>query len=149
MRFQVLTAASMKIAVFWGIVPCSLVEIGRHFVHSHCLHHQGDDSYALMMEAVSTSQTSVNFYETTWRNISHSQPWEPEISQEESRCDLCPNIFLKNCIISVRRIGHVPNTKQKFFNQGHTRSSSWTEQSRVRGRHTALEDCCLRRWFLF
>jgi hypothetical protein len=24
---------------------------------------------ALMMEAVSTSETSVNFYETTWRNI--------------------------------------------------------------------------------
>jgi hypothetical protein len=25
---------------------------------------------ALMMEAVSTSETSVNFYQTTWRNIS-------------------------------------------------------------------------------
>jgi hypothetical protein len=26
-RFEVLTAASMKMAVFWVVVPCSLVEI--------------------------------------------------------------------------------------------------------------------------
>jgi hypothetical protein len=37
LNFQVLTAASMKMAVFWEII-------------------------ALMMEATSTSETSVNFY---------------------------------------------------------------------------------------
>jgi hypothetical protein len=26
-RFQVLTAASMKMTVFWDVVPCSLVEV--------------------------------------------------------------------------------------------------------------------------
>jgi hypothetical protein len=57
MRFQVLTAASMKMTVFWDFAPCSLVEIDRRF--------RG----ALMMEAASTSETSVNFYETTRRNI--------------------------------------------------------------------------------
>jgi hypothetical protein len=51
-RFQVLTAAHMKMTAFWDIVPCSLVE-----------------EIALMMEAVCTSETSVNFYGTTRRNI--------------------------------------------------------------------------------
>jgi hypothetical protein len=39
----------MKTTVFWDIVQFSFI--------------------ALMMEAVSTSETSVNFYETTQRNI--------------------------------------------------------------------------------
>jgi hypothetical protein len=35
-----------------------------------------------MMETVSTSETSENFYQTTWQNISSSYllPWEPEMS---------------------------------------------------------------------
>jgi hypothetical protein len=36
-RFQVLTAASMKMAVFWVVALCSLVEVYRY------LHHQGDE----------------------------------------------------------------------------------------------------------
>jgi hypothetical protein len=32
------------------------------------LHHQGDSWIALMMKAASTSETSVNFYQTTRRN---------------------------------------------------------------------------------
>jgi hypothetical protein len=56
--FWVLPAASMKVTVFWDVAPCSLVEIDRCF-----------RGIALMMEAVSTSETSVNFYQTTWRNI--------------------------------------------------------------------------------
>jgi hypothetical protein len=45
MRFQILTAASMKIRAFWAI------------------------DIALIMEAVSTSETSVYYSETTGRNI--------------------------------------------------------------------------------
>jgi hypothetical protein len=30
-EFQVLTAASMKMAVFWVVAPCSLVEVYRRF----------------------------------------------------------------------------------------------------------------------
>jgi hypothetical protein len=41
----------MKMAVFWIVAPCSLVE-----------------AITLMMEAASTSETSVNFYQTTRRN---------------------------------------------------------------------------------
>jgi hypothetical protein len=40
----------MKMAVFWVLAPCSLVE-----------------DIALMMEAARTSETLVNFYQTTRR----------------------------------------------------------------------------------
>jgi hypothetical protein len=48
-RFQVLTAASTKVTVFWDVAPCSLVEIDRGFRGVYRLHHhrsdddQGDD----------------------------------------------------------------------------------------------------------
>jgi hypothetical protein len=42
--------ASVKMAVFWVVAPCRAI--------------------ALMMEAASTSETSVNFYQTTRRNNS-------------------------------------------------------------------------------
>jgi hypothetical protein len=58
-RFEVLTAASMKISVFWDVAPCSLV-VCQRFRGACCLHRQGD---------ASTSETSVNFYQTTRRNI--------------------------------------------------------------------------------
>jgi hypothetical protein len=49
-----------------NVAPCSLVEVYRRFRGACCLHHQGDESLvALMMEAASTSETSVNFYQTT------------------------------------------------------------------------------------
>jgi hypothetical protein len=51
--FEVLTAANVKMAVFWVAVPCSLVD--------------GLAMIVLMMEAASTSQTSVNLYHTTRR----------------------------------------------------------------------------------
>jgi hypothetical protein len=50
-RFQVLTATSMKTILFWYVAPCSLVDT------------------ALMMEAVNTSEPSASFYHTTRRNI--------------------------------------------------------------------------------
>jgi hypothetical protein len=46
--FEVLTAVSTKMAVFWVVTPCSLV-------------------IALMTEAARTSETLVNFYQTTRR----------------------------------------------------------------------------------
>jgi hypothetical protein len=42
-RFQVLTASSIKMAVFWVVAPCSLVKFYRHFRGACCLHHQGDE----------------------------------------------------------------------------------------------------------
>jgi hypothetical protein len=50
MRFQVLTAASMMFRiVFWDILPCKII-VDRHS--------------SLMMEAVRTSETSVDNYFT-------------------------------------------------------------------------------------
>jgi hypothetical protein len=51
-------------AVFWDVAPCSLAEIDRRFRGAYCLHHQD-----LIMEAVSTSETLISFYETARRNI--------------------------------------------------------------------------------
>jgi hypothetical protein len=42
--------------VFWDVAPKGLVEVHRHFRGACRLHHQGDES-------------SVNFYQTTRRNI--------------------------------------------------------------------------------
>jgi hypothetical protein len=64
LRFQVLTVASMKMTVFWDVAVCNFIEVGQCFRGVYCLHHQ-----ALKMEAVSTSETSVNLYEITWHNI--------------------------------------------------------------------------------
>jgi hypothetical protein len=38
--FEVLTVVSMKMAVFWVIVPCSLVEVYQCFRGPCCLHYQ-------------------------------------------------------------------------------------------------------------
>jgi hypothetical protein len=45
--------------VSWDVAPCRLVEVYRRFRGAYCL--------ALIMEAVRTSETSVNFYQTTRR----------------------------------------------------------------------------------
>jgi hypothetical protein len=52
----------MKVAVFCFIAPCSLVEFCRRFRGTCCFHH-----ISLMMEAASTSEKSVYFYQTTRR----------------------------------------------------------------------------------
>jgi hypothetical protein len=48
-----------KISVFWVVAPCNLVEVYQRFGGSCCLHHPGDESR--------TSETLVNFYQTTRR----------------------------------------------------------------------------------
>jgi hypothetical protein len=58
---QVLMAASMMFRVFWDIAPCGHIEVDWHFRGVYCHHYQG-----ALMEAVHTSETSVNFSVTTW-----------------------------------------------------------------------------------
>jgi hypothetical protein len=41
MRFEILTVTSMKMAVFWDVAPCSLIDIDRRFRGAYCHHHQG------------------------------------------------------------------------------------------------------------
>jgi hypothetical protein len=42
-KFQVPTAASMKITVFWDDAPCSLVEMDQRFRGAYCPYYHGDD----------------------------------------------------------------------------------------------------------
>jgi hypothetical protein len=72
----------MKMVVLWDVALCSLVEVYRLFRGTCCLHHLGDSlnshlhtssivfhkAITLMMEAINTSETSVNFYQITRRN---------------------------------------------------------------------------------
>jgi hypothetical protein len=45
--FEVITNSAsytmMKMAVFWVVAPCSLVEVYQRFRRLCCLHHQGDE----------------------------------------------------------------------------------------------------------
>jgi hypothetical protein len=62
-RFQVLTAASMKMTVFWNVAPCSLAEIERRSTFQWCLLPPLIPFITLTMEA------SVNFCETTRHKV--------------------------------------------------------------------------------
>jgi hypothetical protein len=48
-EFEILTADSMQMALFWVVAPCSLAEIYQHFRGTCCPHNEGDsgirDSY--------------------------------------------------------------------------------------------------------
>jgi hypothetical protein len=56
MRFQVITAVSMKFRVFWDVAPRSHVQVYQRFRNAYYLHLQDN----LMMEAVCTSEMSVH-----------------------------------------------------------------------------------------
>jgi hypothetical protein len=59
-RENLKSPSGLEEALFWVVAPCSLVEVCRRFRCSCCLRRQSDD-------AESTSETSVNFYQTTRR----------------------------------------------------------------------------------
>jgi hypothetical protein len=58
--FEVLMAVCVKMAVFWVVALSSLIEVYQCFRGTRLL-------IALMMEAASTSETLVNFCQTTQR----------------------------------------------------------------------------------
>jgi hypothetical protein len=58
--FEVLTPVVLKSAVFWDIEPCSPLKVNRRFGGiGHCL--LPAYSSTLRMEAIYSSETSVNF----------------------------------------------------------------------------------------
>jgi hypothetical protein len=59
----------MKMAVFWVVAPCILVEVYdiSEVLAASIIRARGL-LIALMMEAASTSETSVNFYQNTRHN---------------------------------------------------------------------------------
>jgi hypothetical protein len=44
-KFQVLTATNMKMAVSWDVAPCSLIDIDRRFRGVYCRLHNDDKYY--------------------------------------------------------------------------------------------------------
>jgi hypothetical protein len=60
-KFQVFTASSMKMAVLWVVVPCSLAEVPKvpEVLPASII-------TALMMEA-RISETLADFYQNTWQ----------------------------------------------------------------------------------
>jgi hypothetical protein len=77
--YEVLMAVT-KMAVFWVVAPCSLVDVYQHFRGPCCLHHQCDE--ALMMEAARASETLVNFYQTTRRY--NPEDWHLPLTQGDT-----------------------------------------------------------------
>jgi hypothetical protein len=66
-------AASVKVAAFWDMAPCSLVEEDGRF--------RGTASIikTLMMEGVSSSETSFGVYHTTRHNVPEGCHLHPAI----------------------------------------------------------------------
>jgi hypothetical protein len=61
----------MKATAFLEGEPCSPVEVYRRFRGVHFFHNQ--DVIALVLQAINTSETSVNFYRTTRCNFSEDR----------------------------------------------------------------------------
>jgi hypothetical protein len=93
----------MKMTVFWVFALCSLVEVYRRF--------SGACFIALIMEAASTSETSVNFYQTTRRN-------NPEDShlQRGALSSLLFRFTLEYAITNVQGT-HQKYSPLKYFNR--------------------------------
>jgi hypothetical protein len=51
----------MKMAVFWVVASCNLIEVYRRFTDAFLL-------IGLMMLTARTSKMTANFYQTTWRS---------------------------------------------------------------------------------
>jgi hypothetical protein len=64
-RYQVLTAASMKfIFVFWDVLPCEII-VDRRFRGTCCLHHQDvhlKRLSSIMLHGCTSQKTNMNFW---------------------------------------------------------------------------------------
>jgi hypothetical protein len=59
----------LKVRLFWDMAPCSHIEVDQRFRGVYCLASSGQLIITLMIEAVHTSETSVNFNVTRQRYI--------------------------------------------------------------------------------
>jgi hypothetical protein len=114
-RFHVPTVANMNLTIFWNVAPYSIVDIYQCLRGAYCLHHQDDKSAtrftAPLMEAVSTSETSVNFYDTTLCDI-------PEDSHHPRRLGNLKSHLMLHSSYSSRAMKHFPVCTKLFWCQG-------------------------------
>jgi hypothetical protein len=66
---EVLTAVVMKCSVFWDITPCRTLQLPRAFTLVSCLAYPS----TLKIEAILSSEKSVDFQQTTRRYISEDR----------------------------------------------------------------------------
>jgi hypothetical protein len=104
--------AQMKMAIFWVVVPCSLVEVHQRFRSSCCLRHQGDDG------GTSTSETSVIFYQTTRHNNpedSHLHTRHLENLKSHHRAQFYPLFSVVGLIVNASPSSVVTALNQFFL----------------------------------
>jgi hypothetical protein len=70
----------LKMAVFWVVAPCSLVEV-YHFRGTCCLHHQGGSKYIWNIAKLLPDYTAL---QPRRQPSSCSLPWKPQIIQNLS-----------------------------------------------------------------
>jgi hypothetical protein len=75
---MIFTAVTRKFTVFWGLIPCNLVDRYRRFGLSHCLLSNSKSLWAgysiqhpfiMKMKATLSSETSVIIYQTTLYHV--------------------------------------------------------------------------------
>ena len=66
-RSQFLMPVTIKFTTFWGLVLCSLTEISRYLQKPTPSIFREENRGEI--ETVVFSETSVNFYQSTWRHI--------------------------------------------------------------------------------
>jgi hypothetical protein len=108
-RFQVLTAATMKLTVFWDVAPGDLVDATD-------VSEMLASSIIRMMKAGSTSETSVN-YKTTRRNI-------PKHSHLEISIQLAPTV--RKLLLADNVLGRHLERLQRLFSVQITVTSYFT-----------------------
>jgi hypothetical protein len=52
----------LNMAVFWDVVPFSLVDIGWRFRGAYCLHYQGDESVSTRLHSAASQKTAIFMY---------------------------------------------------------------------------------------
>jgi hypothetical protein len=108
-KLQHTLSLKLKMALFCDVASCSLVDTGRRFRGAYCLHQLGTLPWALLMEAVSTSETSVSMYQTARHNTPedshlHIRRRENLKSPKVFECSKSKHfIYLKQHIKSVFR----------------------------------------------
>jgi hypothetical protein len=75
-RFQVLTAASMKITVLWDVASWSLVEVYQRFRGACCFHHQDDRPSHILPDYKAQHPTRQSSSCTVIGSFDSWSPWE-------------------------------------------------------------------------
>jgi hypothetical protein len=70
-RFEILTAVSMKMAVFCTVAPCTLVEVYRRFRGACCLHQHGYPYYGDSTHLWNVGKTSTRLHGANNSEDSH------------------------------------------------------------------------------